>query len=100
MTSYFASFAPLRDIFLAQSVMPVINWMLIAPEVIGCLAAVVVMLVDAFVRPNQRWITGTISLVGVVAAAVSTIALWAGGTTAGDAFNGMIVLDELRLGFT
>ena len=103
MTNYFAIFAffaPWREIFLAQSMMPVINWMLIAPEVIVCLAAVVVMLVDAFVRPNQRWITGTISLVGVVAAAVSTIALWAGGTTAGDAFNGMIVLDELRLGFT
>ena len=85
--------------------MPIINWALIAPEVIVCLAAVVVMLVDAFVRPNQRWITGTISLVGVVAAAVSTIWLWTmgiGGIGAGaaDAFNGMIVLDELRLGFT
>src|SRR6185369_10131654 len=68
-------------------------------EVIVCLAAVVVMLVDAFVRP-QRWITGTISLVGVVAAAVSTIWLWSTGTAAADAFNKMIVLDELRLGFT
>ena len=87
------------NLFLAQSVMPIINWALIAPEVIVCLAAVVVMLVDAFVRP-QRWITGTISLVGVVAAAVSTIWLWSTGTAAADAFNKMIVLDELRLGFT
>jgi hypothetical protein len=53
--------------FLAQSVMPIINWALIAPEVIVCLAAVIVMLVDAFVRPTQRWITGGISLVGIVA---------------------------------
>lgn len=88
------------NLFLAQSMMPIINWALIAPEVIVCLAAVVVMLVDAFVRPTQRWITGTISLVGIVAAAVSTIWLWATGTGAADAFNGMIVLDELRLGFT
>src|SRR6185369_12130641 len=88
------------NLFLAQSMMPIINWALIAPEVIVCLAAVVVMLVDAFVRPNQRWITGTISLVGVVAAAVSTIWLWSTGTGAADAFNKMIVLDELRLGFT
>ena len=102
MMSAFALFAPLREIFLAQSVMPIINWALIAPEVIVCLAAVVVMLVDAFVRPTQRWITGTISLVGVVTAALATIWLWTMGTGAGaaDAFNGMIVLDELRLGFT
>lgn len=88
--------------FLAQSVLPIINWALIAPEVIVCLAAVLVMLVDAFVRPTQRWITGGISLVGIVAGAVATIWLWATGIggAAADAFNGMIVLDELRLGFT
>ena len=80
--------------------MPIINWGLIAPEVIVCLTAVVVMLVDAFVRATQRWITGTISLVGIVAAAAATIWLWSTGAGAGDAFNGMIVLDELRLGFT
>ena len=68
--------------------MPIINWALIAPEVIVCIAAVVVMLVDAFVRPTQRWITGTISLVGIIAGAVSTIWLWAmgtGGTNTADA---------------
>ncbi|HEU4833844.1 MAG TPA: NADH-quinone oxidoreductase subunit N, partial [Pyrinomonadaceae bacterium] len=86
--------------FFAQSVMPIINWSLIAPEVILCAAAVTVMLVDAFVRPTQRWITGTISLVGIVAGAISTIWLWSTGTSSADAFNGMIVLDELRLGFT
>ena len=52
--------------FFAQSIMPIINWALIAPEVIICIAAVVVMLVDAFARPTQRWLTGTISLVGIV----------------------------------
>ncbi len=80
--------------------MPVISWSLIAPEVIVCIAAVVVMLVDAFARPTQRWITGGISLAGLVLAALATICLWANGTTSSDAFNGMIVLDELRLGFT
>ena len=100
MTAYFASFAPLREIFFAQSVMPIISWSLIAPEVIICLAAVVVMLVDAFARPTQRWITGGISLAGLIIAAVATIFLWTNGTASSDAFNGMIVLDELRLGFT
>ena len=86
--------------FLAQSVMPIINWSLIAPEVIVCAAAVLVMLVDAFVRPTQRWITGGISLAGIVIGAISTIWLWSTGTSSSDAFNGMIELDELRLGFT
>lgn len=83
--------------------MPIINWALIAPEVIVCTAAVLVMLVDAFVRPMQRWITGSISLVGIVLGAISVVWLWstgAGGPASSDAFNGMIVLDELRLGFT
>ena len=79
--------------------MPIVNWALIAPEVIVCLAAVIVMLVDAFVRPTQRWITGGIAMSGIVAAAIATILLWANGIGAAasaDAFNGMIVLDELR----
>ncbi|HSK64245.1 MAG TPA: NADH-quinone oxidoreductase subunit N [Pyrinomonadaceae bacterium] len=86
--------------FFAQSMMPIINWWLIAPEVIVCAAAVIVMLVDAFTRPTQRWVTGGISLIGLLAAAFASIFLWIRGTPAPDAFNGMIVLDELRLGFT
>jgi len=89
------------NVVLAQSMMPIINWALIAPEVIVCLAAVIVMLVDAFVRSSQRWITGFISLAGIVVAAISILWLWyTGGVGPADAFNGMIALDELRLGFT
>ena len=80
--------------------MPIIDWALIAPEVIVCAAAVLVMLVDAFVRPTQRWITGSISLIGLALAAGASIFLWLNGTDSSDAFNGMIVLDELRLSFT
>ncbi len=86
--------------FFAQSMMPIISWSLIAPEVIICIAAVVVMLVDAFARPTQRWISGGISMAGLIIAAIATVFLWANGTASSDAFNGMIVLDELRLGFT
>lgn len=81
--------------------MPVINWMLIAPEIIVCVAAVIVMMVDAFASPSQRWVTGSISLVGLTAAAGAIVILWtSGGLGPSDAFNQMIVLDELRLGFT
>src|ERR1041384_4605730 len=86
--------------FFAQSMMPIINWSLIAPEVIVCAAAFFVMLVDAFVRPTQRWITGGIALAGLVLGGVASVWLWTSGTPSADAFNGMIVLDELRLGFT
>jgi len=86
--------------FLAQSVMPIISWSLIAPEVIVCAAAVIVMLVDAFVRPTQRWITGGLALAGIIAGAIATLWLWSTGNASPDAFNGMIVLDELRLSFT
>src|SRR6267142_1725658 len=86
--------------FLALLLNPAdVNMSLIMPEVIVCLAAVIVMLLDAFARPSQRWLTGSISLAGLFAAAVSAISLWVSGANAA-AFNGMIVLDELRLGFT
>jgi NADH-quinone oxidoreductase subunit N len=77
-----------------------INFSLIVPEVIVSLAAVLVMLVDAFTRPAQRWVTGSLSLIGLIAAATSVVGLWLSTASGTQAFNGMIVLDELRLGFT
>jgi len=70
--------------------------------VIVSVAGVVVMMVDAFVRrTDQRWATGAVSLAGLLAAAGSCLWLWNGGIGASDsAFNGMIVLDRLRLSFT
>src|SRR5437899_282708 len=90
MSSFFALQLNLADV----------NFWLIMPELIVCLAGVVVMLVDAFARPTQRWVTGSISLAGLVAAGISTIWLSSSWTGITKAFNGMIVLDELRLGFT
>src|SRR6266852_698468 len=88
------------NVFLALQLNPAdVNISLIMPEVIVCLAAVIVMLIDAFARPSQRWLTGSISLAGLAAATVSAVSLWISGANAA-AFNGMIVLDELRLGFT
>src|ERR1700754_1543869 len=85
---------------LAQASLPNINWAIIAPEVVVCIAAVIVMMVDAFARPTQRWVTGGISMAGLFGATVLTIWLWSSGLNTTEAFGGMIVLDELRLGFT
>jgi len=88
------------NVFLLQAVMPDVSWALIGPELIVTVAAVVVMLVDAFSKRGQRWVTGGISLVGIAAAASYAIWLWTSWRGPLSAFRRMIVLDELRLGFT
>ena len=87
--------------FLAlQYTNPDVNLWLILPELVICIAGVLVMLVDSFAKPTQRWITGGISIAGLLAAAGSTTWLWLSWRSVSQGFNGMIVLDELRLGFT
>lgn len=88
------------NFFALQSVLPDVSFSLILPELIVCVVGVVVMLVDAFAKPAQRWVTGSISLLGLFAAAVAAAWLWLGWDGAAQAFNGMILLDGLRLGFT
>ncbi|HJU53693.1 MAG TPA: NADH-quinone oxidoreductase subunit N [Pyrinomonadaceae bacterium] len=80
---------------------PDVNFRLILPELIVCGAAVLVMLIDAFARPRQRWTTGGLALAGLVAAGIASVWLWMSpGAVGAGSFNGMIVLDELRLSFT
>lgn len=86
--------------FLFQAATPDINLTLIAPELIVGIAGVIIMMVDAFARRGQRWLTGSLSIISLVAAAVASVWLWTSWIGARSAFNGMIVLDELRLSFT
>jgi NADH-quinone oxidoreductase subunit N len=88
------------NFFALQITTPDVNLWLILPELIVCVVGVVVMLADAFGKPTQRWVTGAISMAGLLAAAVAAAWLWVSWQGAAQAFNGMIVLDELRLGFT
>src|SRR6266852_4530940 len=83
-----------------QAANPDINLTLITPELIVGIAGVVIMLVDAFGRRGQRWVTGALSIAALVAAGVASLWLGIGSLAPHDAFNGMIVLDELRLSFT
>src|SRR5437773_6128251 len=86
--------------FAFQAANPDISWSLIGPELIVGVAGVVVMMVDAFGRRGQRWLTGALSIAALVAAAVASVWLGTASSAPHDAFNGMIVLDELRLSFT
>jgi NADH-quinone oxidoreductase subunit N len=83
-----------------QAANPDINLTLIAPELIVGIAGVVIMMVDAFSPRGQRWLTGVLSLVSLIAAGVASIWLAVAWPGPRSAFNGMIVLDELRLSFT
>ncbi|MDT7808251.1 MAG: NADH-quinone oxidoreductase subunit [Acidobacteriota bacterium] len=91
---------------LSLSIVPVapdVNIWILLPELILSVAGVVVMLIDAFTRrAGQRWVTGALALGGLGAAAVATVWLWgAGDAWAGaSAYNGMVVLDPMRLSFT
>src|SRR5947209_11157016 len=80
---------------------PNVNVGLILPELIVGGVGVIVMLVDAFARPRQRWITGGLSLAGLAGAAAACIWMWLNWTgNPPRGFHDMIVLDELRLSFT
>src|SRR6184192_3700314 len=83
-----------------QAANPDISFSLIAPEAIVSVAGVIVMMVDAFSRRGQRWVTGVLSIIALIAAGVASLWLWAAAPLQRAAFNGMIVLDELRLSFT
>ena len=85
---------------LFQAATPDINLTLIAPELIIGIAGVIVMMVDAFARREQRWLTGSLSIISLFAAFVTSVWLWTAWPAQRSAFNGMIVLDELRLSFT
>src|SRR3989440_733318 len=80
---------------------PNVNFGLILPELIVGGVGVIVMLVDAFARPTQRWMTGGLSLAGLASAAAACIWMWLNWTgNPPRGFHDMIVLDELRLSFT
>ena len=92
--------------FLLQAaIQPDVNHLILLPEIIITIAAVVVMLIDGFNRrEDQRWLTGGLSLASMIGAGAACVWLWSDGAGAlggrDAAFNGMIVLDTLRLSFT
>jgi NADH-quinone oxidoreductase subunit N len=85
---------------LLQVANPDVNLTLLLPELIVGIGGVVVMMVDAFMRRGQRSVTGVLSILTLLGAAAASIWLWIKWPAVRTAFNGMIVLDELRLSFT
>ena len=78
---------------------PNTNVSIILPEIIVAVAGIVVMLYDTFF-PKQRKVTGIISIVGLVLSGIVLYMMWTDGTTAPNAWGGMIAHDNLRLSFS
>ncbi len=88
----------MNTFFLAELVPAGVNIPIILPELIVALAGVIVMVYDSFF-PKHKAATGAISLVGLIAAGVVLASMWGpGGPASG--WNGMIVHDNLRVGFS
>jgi NADH-quinone oxidoreductase subunit N len=89
----------MNTFFLIELANPNTNVSIILPEIIVAVAGTIVMLYDSFF-PKQRVVTGIISLIGLVIAAIALGTMWLGDMNANTAWNGMIAHDNLRLSFS
>lgn len=88
----------MNTILLAELVNPNANLPAIMPEIIVAVAGIIVMLYDSFI-PKQRFVTGAISLVGLLLAAIVLFTMWDNNIPT-SAWNGMVANDGLRLSFS
>ncbi len=84
--------------FSANLVNPNADVTAILPETMLAITGIIVMLYDSFV-PKQRYITGAISLIGIVFSAILLSLMW-NDPSSGAAWNGMIAHDSLRISFS
>lgn len=84
---------------LLEVVNPNVSVTSILPEMIVAIAGVIVMLYDCF-APKQKVVTAAISLIGIIASTIALFMLWSGNNDFSNAWNGMIVFDNLRMSFT
>ncbi len=79
---------------------PNVNIPIILPELIIAVAGIVVMMYDSFF-PKQRYVTGAVSLIAIVIAAVLLGVMWSSNSgVPASAWGGMIVHDSLRMSFS
>ena len=70
------------------------NVYLLSPVISLCGLAIVVILLDLFLK--RKWILGAVSVAGLIVPAAFTLALWGREETS---FNGMLAVDEFSLFF-
>ncbi len=88
----------MNTFLLANLVNPNADVTAIMPEMMLAITGVIVMLYDSFV-PRQKYVTGVISLVGIIFSGVILTLMW-GDSPYSTAWNGMIANDNLRISFS
>ena len=88
----------MNTVFLANLVNPNADVTAIMPETMLAITGVIVMLYDSF-APKQRYITGAISLIGIVFSGILLGLMWQDSAYL-SAWNGMIANDNLRISFS
>ena len=88
----------MNTVLLADLTNPNTSIPAIAPELMLAITGTLVMLYDSFV-PKQRYVTGAVSLIGILFSAVLLFMMW-GDSNNSSAWNGMVVNDNLRISFS
>lgn len=88
----------MNTVLLANLTNPNANIWAIAPEIMLAITGTFVMLYDSFV-PKQRYVTGAVSLIGLICSAILLFMSWSSPLSA-SAWNGMIINDGLRISFS
>ncbi len=88
----------MNTFFLTDLVSPGVNIPIILPELIVAFAGVVVMVYDCFF-PKHKMATAALSLIGLIVSAAVMASMWGSGGVE-TAWSGMIVHDNLRVGFS
>lgn len=81
----------------AEFTAPTIDYHALAPEIILAAGICVVLLVDLFVEERQRWITGTLTGMVLLAAFIPVVTLSVIGGDVRSLFDGRYVIDEFAL---
>ena len=71
----------------------------ILPELVVAAAGIIVMIYDSFF-PRDKVTSGVISIAGLAISAYLLLTMWAPESMGSTSWNGMIVHDNLRLGFS
>ena len=72
-------------------VIPILDFSLILPEIIVVITALIVLLTAIFVREHSTGLLISLTVIGLLAALIATIAGWMGNATG---FDGMVVDDQ------
>ncbi len=88
----------MNTVFLANLTNPNTNILAIAPEIMLAITGTLVMLYDSLM-PKQRYVTGAVSLIGIVFAAILLGMSW-NDPVYSSAWNGMVINDGLRISFS